>query len=222
MKTNIFQGAGNSLELPQWGNSNEYPQDTFWNNNNYGKCPKISNTLFQSILGKILLFMHLFFKIPSGMAKSVDPDQTAPSGAGWSGSALFANVILSVTSVYEILGHLPQQKVINYPIHWSPFLVAVCVVIPQQVFIAPDKREYPHNIFLISQRKHVLWVLIRSTLIRRLLWVPTTYIFMEKLGKSRYILVEGSSYLMLWVLVDLLAANQVLVDPGLKGKITGI
>ena len=32
------------------------------------------------------------FKILSGMANSADPDQTAPSGAVWSGSALFAYV----------------------------------------------------------------------------------------------------------------------------------
>ena len=30
--------------------------------------------------------------------------------------------------------------------------------------IATDKRGYPHNIFLISRRKHTLWVLIRSAL----------------------------------------------------------
>ena len=41
------------------------------------------------------------------MANSVEPDQTAPSGAVWSGSALFAYAILSATLVYEILGHLP-------------------------------------------------------------------------------------------------------------------
>ena len=29
------------------------------------------------------------------MANSVDPDQTAPLGAGWSGSALFAQTYLS-------------------------------------------------------------------------------------------------------------------------------
>ena len=46
----------------------------------------------------------------SGMANSVDPDQTAPSGAVWSGSALFACVILSDTLVFEILGHLPYGK----------------------------------------------------------------------------------------------------------------
>ena len=41
----------------------------------YGKCPKISYT-----------------KIADKMAyaNSVDPDQTAPSGAVWSGSTLFA------------------------------------------------------------------------------------------------------------------------------------
>ena len=36
------------------------------------------------------------------MANSVDPDQTAPSGAVWSGSALFAYAILSATLEYEI------------------------------------------------------------------------------------------------------------------------
>ena len=43
------------------------------------------------------------------MANSVDPDQTAPSGAVWSGSALFAYVILSETLVFEFLGHLPYM-----------------------------------------------------------------------------------------------------------------
>ena len=46
-------------------------------------------------------------EIFSGMANSVDPDQTAPSGAVWSGSALFAYVILSDTKVYKILGQQP-------------------------------------------------------------------------------------------------------------------
>ena len=47
--------------------------------------------------------MQLFLKILSGMANSVDPDQTAPSVR--SGSALFAHVILSDTLVFKILGH---------------------------------------------------------------------------------------------------------------------
>ena len=46
--------------------------------------------------------MQLFPKIPGGMANSVDPDQTAPSGAVWSGTTLFAYAILSDTLVYEI------------------------------------------------------------------------------------------------------------------------
>ena len=47
--------------------------------------------------------MQLFLKIISGMANSVDRDQTAHSG---SGSALFAYAILTETLVFEILGHL--------------------------------------------------------------------------------------------------------------------
>ena len=46
--------------------------------------------------------MQLFLKILSGIANSVDPDQTAPSGAVWSGPTLFAYAILSDTLVYEI------------------------------------------------------------------------------------------------------------------------
>ena len=41
--------------------------------------------------------MQLFLKMLSGMVNSVDPDQTAPSGAVWPGSALFAYDILSET-----------------------------------------------------------------------------------------------------------------------------
>ena len=51
--------------------------------------------------------MQLFLNVLSGMANSVDPDQTAPSGVVWSGSALFAYDILSTTFVNKILGHLP-------------------------------------------------------------------------------------------------------------------
>ena len=41
------------------------------------------------------------------MANSVDPDQTAPEGAVWSGSALFAYAILSDTldPVYWFILH---------------------------------------------------------------------------------------------------------------------
>ena len=39
------------------------------------------HTLFHTFLAKILLFMQFFLKILGGIANSVDPDQTAPSGA---------------------------------------------------------------------------------------------------------------------------------------------
>ena len=47
-------------------------------------------------------------KDPEGMANSVDPDQTAPLGAVWSGSALFAQTCLS-----ENLGKLQYAKTLS-------------------------------------------------------------------------------------------------------------
>ena len=41
------------------------------------------------------------------MVNSVDPDQTAPEGAVWSGSTLFVYISLLEILVYKILGHLP-------------------------------------------------------------------------------------------------------------------
>ena len=46
------------------------------------------------------------------MANSEDPDQTAPIGAVWSGSALFVYANLSETLAYETLGHSPYEEVI--------------------------------------------------------------------------------------------------------------
>ena len=50
--------------------------------------------------------MKMFLQKLSEMANSVDPDQTFPSGAVQSGSALFAYVVLSDTLVYKLSGHL--------------------------------------------------------------------------------------------------------------------
>ena len=61
------------------------------------------------------------------MTNSVDPDQTAPSGAVWSGSALFAYVILSDTLVYKILGHLTYLP--YFPINiCTPYLLTTIVL----------------------------------------------------------------------------------------------
>ena len=54
------------------------------------------------------------------MANSDDPDQTAPLGAVWSGSGLFACVILSGALVFEILGHL-RVNVLKFK-HFIPYL----------------------------------------------------------------------------------------------------
>ena len=57
--------------------------------------------------------MQLVPKILKGIANSLDPDQTAPEGAVWSGSALFAYVILSESLVFEFLGHLPYLVMLS-------------------------------------------------------------------------------------------------------------
>ena len=63
--------------------------------------------------------MEQFLKIVSGMANSVEPDQTAPSGAVWSGSALFAYAISSDTFVYEISEHLTYIHRLSYlDLYW--------------------------------------------------------------------------------------------------------
>ena len=46
--------------------------------------------------------------------------------------------------------------------------------------IGLDNSGYQVNIFLISPWKHMLWALIRSASVRHFLWVPTTYVFVEK------------------------------------------
>ena len=66
----------------------------------YRKNPKISDTRKFAVItlkveqdGLFIRVMHP--KDAEGIANSVDPDQTAPLGAVWSGSALFAQTCLS-------------------------------------------------------------------------------------------------------------------------------
>ena len=73
----------------------------------HGKRITVNVLKFQTLLAIICFFMHLFYKILGGKANGADPDQTAPSGAVWAGSALFAYAILSDKLAYEILGHFP-------------------------------------------------------------------------------------------------------------------
>ena len=69
----------------------------------YSKCLKTSNPLFHTFFLCVCVFFPLIFafyaalsfKMFSRMENSVDLDQTAPLGAVWSGSALFAYAIFS-------------------------------------------------------------------------------------------------------------------------------
>ena len=68
----------------------------------YGKCSKISNTLFHPVLALDLLFLQLFLKILSGMSDSVDSDQAAPEEQLDLSLHCLHNAILSDTLVYKI------------------------------------------------------------------------------------------------------------------------
>ena len=66
----------------------------------YRKFPKYSDTQNIRCNHSKIWTMWLYHRVMSpnnadGMANSVDPDQTAPLGAVWSGSALFAQTCLS-------------------------------------------------------------------------------------------------------------------------------
>ena len=67
-----------------------------------------------------------------GMANSVDPDQTAPLGAFWSGSALFAQAYLS-----ENVGALPYlvcQKICYYQALPVYYISDAILILPLVVF----------------------------------------------------------------------------------------
>ena len=57
---------------------------------------------------------------------------------------------------------------------------AQTIVLPKtkiDILIATDKRGYPYNIFLISPRKHMLWVLIRSALVFSYFFAKTYVVY---------------------------------------------
>ena len=61
----------------------------FTANSMYGKCSIISNALLFYFSNKIVVIRAGINKILVRIANREDPDQTASSGAVWSGSALF-------------------------------------------------------------------------------------------------------------------------------------
>ena len=67
---------------------------------------------------------------------------------------------------HEIFSSFSRKT--HEPCHGKRAIIAnlykgqVCASVLFHFNIATDKRGYPHNIFLISQRKHTLWVLIKA------------------------------------------------------------
>ena len=77
--------------------------------NDYCKCPKYSDTQKICCNHSKIWTMWLYHRVMSpNDANGMDPDQTAPLGAVWSGSALFAQAYLS-----ENLGPLRYHSACN-------------------------------------------------------------------------------------------------------------
>ena len=83
----------------------------------------------------------------------------------WCGSKPFDILMVFLKLIFERI-NLNILQTIN------SFLVSgdFCYIRP------PDKRAYQKIIFLISQPKHMLWVLKRTISIRRFIWAPKTFV----------------------------------------------
>ena len=104
----------------------------------YRKFPKYSDTQKMCCNHSKIWTMWLYHRVMSpndadGIANSVDPDQTAPLGAVWSGSALFAQACLS-----ENLGSL-WYIIASHKIYiiWASSRGNLSLVIFNQVRLKP-------------------------------------------------------------------------------------
>ena len=131
----------------------------------YSKCLKFW-TLYSNFFWRNFCFLcSCFLKILSRMANSIDPDQTAPSGAVWSGSTLFAYAILSDTLVYKILGYL------SYPIkNFSYFSTKTWCGTRKclgKAFLTSTHNMFSWrnktNVSTFWLKKHLIWVALHST-----------------------------------------------------------
>ena len=148
----------------------------------YRKFPKYSDTQKICYNHSKIWTMWLYHRVMSpndadGMANSVDPDQTAPLGAVWSGSALFAQAYLS-----ENLGSLPSgtceprhdktNKVIVSPAKtqislgirpvWSESSLCAQCVAQDPMFLHADSEDSDQTgplIWVFAGRTHSLLVL---------------------------------------------------------------
>ena len=93
--------------------------------------------------------MQSLLKIISGMANSVDPEQTAPKGAVWSGSEIIAYAILPVTIISLCVNALfPMLLQFAYPFKIEAFFLVPQVLINSlHCFWSP---KYSSTVFIAS------------------------------------------------------------------------
>ena len=140
------------------------------------------------------------------MANSVDPDQTAPWGAVWSGSTLFAQTCLSENLGSFMLTHrfwdfswcllieLLSRNQIYFFILWPKYKTipewgCFNFLVLKLIFLRENSGKHKKiwcrkdslgGIFRISLYNLMLCVLIRMASVRKFFQVPTTYMFLLK------------------------------------------
>ena len=70
---------------------------------------------FPALNDNCLLFLHLLTTLVAYNAKNMDPDQTAPAGAVWSGSILFVSMIKVVWRAFDSIRreHFQDKKLLT-------------------------------------------------------------------------------------------------------------
>ena len=153
-----------SVELPNWGKSNEYTQHTIIVKKIEKKFPKLS--LFASWPGTMINLQWL--ELPISRSVFCGPkDVWAIEVRLYCGYSLEASC-QSTPNEYPQYMFLWRNKK-KYPYFWGDKkdLIRSCVssiALVKAFFFFQSKSI---DIFLISPQKHMLWVLIRNTSVRR-------------------------------------------------------
>ena len=136
---------------------------------------------------KSFAFLICWNVYEASMTNSVDPDQTAPIRAVWSGSTLFASILKFVSNVRQLF-EVDDFSRCNFSD--ALFLGALRV-----------KSAYQKNNFLISQPKQMLWVLKRTVSLRDGSFEHPKHNF-AKLRKYQQFLC-WKFYLNLWIYLQI-------------------
>ena len=188
IKTSSTICFGYLLELPHWGNSNKYPKHMFYEElivkqglSYITFCPLrlLYNRKFILMATSlatnavVVTRVHCIPTVRSWISPSAgfEPNtlwlkkrllSTWPCNVKVNYQMMMVWCFMSLSTLFKSYQSLFISRRLNFHLLFQdshlPFSPFGFIIFN----IATDKRGYPHNIFLISPRKHMLWVLIRS------------------------------------------------------------